>query len=48
MGKLRDAVKKLTLTHLLLFLIAIGLLGNWTELHAINVNLDAIARSLGK
>lgn len=47
MVKLREAAKKLTLTHLLLFLIAVSLLANWAELHAINANLDPVARSLG-
>lgn len=47
MGKLQEAAKRITLIHILLFLIALGLTANWAELHGINQNLDAIARSLG-
>lgn len=46
MGKLKDAAKKLTATHILLFLIAIALFLNWTELHGINKNLVLARKSL--
>ncbi len=46
MARLLDALKQVTLTHVLLLLIAAGLLGNWTELHGINTSLAKASRSL--
>lgn len=47
MSKLQDAARKLTATHVLLFLIAAALFLNWTELHGINKNLGLVRRSIG-
>ena len=46
MARLLDAVKRVTLTHVLLLLIAVGLFVNWTELHGINKSLVKASRSL--
>lgn len=46
MGKLQDAVKRLTITHILLLLIAVGLTMNWVELHGINKSLATATHSL--
>jgi len=47
MGRLLDAVKPVTLTHVLLLLIAVGLLVNWAELRGINRSLVTVTQSLG-
>jgi hypothetical protein len=46
MGRLKDAMGKLTATHILLFLIAVGLTMNWVELRGINKNLVRATKSL--
>ncbi len=46
MTKLLDAVKRVTLTHVLLLLISVGLFVNWTELHGINKSLAKATTSL--
>jgi hypothetical protein len=46
MERLKDAFRKLTATHVLLFLISVGLTMNWVELHGINKSLVKVSRSL--
>ena len=47
MEKLKDAFRKLTATHILLFLIAVGLFLNWAELTNINKTLGRATRAVG-
>jgi hypothetical protein len=46
MRRLGAAVRQLSLTHVLLFLIAICLLLNLVELHGINKSLAKVTKSL--
>jgi ABC-type microcin C transport system permease subunit YejB len=47
MGKLGDALRRLTVTLVLLFFVAAGLFMNWVQLRGINKNLDQLADSAG-
>jgi hypothetical protein len=46
MGKLQEAVRGLTLSQVLFFLIAVALFLNWAELHGMNKNLATAIHSL--
>jgi fumarate reductase subunit D len=42
MGRLLSMAKSVTLTHILLLLIAVGLFMNWTELHKMTRSMRGI------
>jgi hypothetical protein len=46
MRRVGEAVRRLSLTHVLLFFVLIGLLLNFVELHGVNQTLIKVNRSL--